>query len=149
MSGHTYSFMYVKASLVNDLGNSFNVGFGASTGEEGVTVVFQDDVNAMTVGSDGDYMHSLHAGQAGQVTIHLLKISPMNKVLEDEYNRQRQSATTWGKNSMRVTNLGGNDVISCEGMAFKKAPDLHYAKDGDILQWVFDAGKIHRDLGTY
>ncbi len=33
----------------------------------------------MTVGADGEVMHSLHAGKSGTITVTLLKTSPVNK----------------------------------------------------------------------
>jgi hypothetical protein len=39
--------------------------------------------NTMTVGADGEVMHSLHAGKSGTITVTLLKTSPVNKKLSD------------------------------------------------------------------
>ncbi len=35
--------------------------------------------NTMTIGADGEVMHSLHADKSGTVTVNLLKTSPTNK----------------------------------------------------------------------
>lgn len=49
----------------------------------------------MTVGADGEVMHSLHAGKSGTITVTLLKTSPVNKKLSLMYNAQSQSSATW------------------------------------------------------
>jgi hypothetical protein len=54
--------------------------------------------NTMTIGADGEVMHSLHAGKSGTITVTLLKTSPVNKKLSLMYNAQSQSSATWGNN---------------------------------------------------
>jgi hypothetical protein len=48
--------------------------------------------NTMTVGADGEVMHSLHGGKSGTITVTLLKTSPVNKKLSLMYNAQSQSS---------------------------------------------------------
>ena len=48
-----------------------------------------------------------------------------------------------------MVNTGSNDVTTGRSCAFKKCPDLNYKKDGDIVEWVFDALKVDSILGTY
>jgi hypothetical protein len=60
--------------------------------------------NTMTIGADGEVMHSLHAGKSGTITVTLLKTSPVNKKLSLMYNAQSQSSALWGNNVIvRVT----------------------------------------------
>ncbi|MGN5479522.1 phage structural protein [Cupriavidus basilensis] len=147
MSG-TYSFIDVQASLVGP-GAAFSLGYGSANAEEGITIAAAGDKNTMTVGADGEVMHSLHADKSGQVTVRLLKTSPVNAQLQALYDAQSLDSRMWGKNLITVTQSVSGDVTACRSCAFKKKPDLNYKKDGDLVEWVFDAGKIDSLLGTY
>ncbi|MDI2595023.1 DUF3277 family protein [Pseudomonas sp. 681] len=105
--------------------------------------------NTMLTGADGEGMHSLHAGKSGTVTLRYLKTSPTNAKLMALYDAQGLSSSLWGQNVISVTNSASGDATGCRSCAFKKAPDLSYKKDGDIVEWVFDAIKIDTILGTY
>ncbi|WP_025138082.1 phage protein [Achromobacter sp. DH1f] len=144
----TYSFIDVQATLAGPTG-VVNMGYGAATAEEGITIAAAADKNTMTIGSDGEGMHSLHADKSGQITVRLLKTSPINQALMIQYDAQTLSSTLHGKNVITVRNSVSGDITVARGVAFKRAPDLTYAKDGGIVEWQFDAIKIDRNLGTY
>jgi hypothetical protein len=144
----TYSFIDVQATLVGPTG-TVDFGYGAATAEEGITIAPAGDKNTMTVGSDGEGMHSLHADKSGQITVRLLKTSPVNQALMIQYDAQTLSSTLHGKNIITVRNSAAGDIAICRGVAFKRAPDLTYAKEGGLVEWTFDAIKIDRNLGTY
>ncbi len=147
MSG-TYSFIDVQANIVGP-GGSFPLGYGSANAEEGITIAAAGDKNTMTVGADGEVMHSLHADKSGQVTVRLLKTSPVNAQLQALYDAQTLDSRLHGKNIITVTQSVSGDVTACRWCAFKKKPDLNYRKDGDLVEWVFDAGKIDSILGQY
>lgn len=143
----TYSFKDVQASLVG-IGGSINLGAGAATAEEGITIAATGDKNTMTIGADGQGMHSLHADNSGSVTVRLLKTSPVNAQLQTMFNLQTLSSATHGKNVITVRDSARGDAIVCTGVAFKKAPDISYAKEGGTVEWGFDAISIVRVLGS-
>lgn len=147
MSG-TYSFQDVTASIVGP-GGSFSLGYGSANAEEGITIAMAGDKNTMTVGADGEVMHSLHADKSGQVTLRLLKTSPVNRKLMALYDAQSLDSRLWGKNLITVTQSVSGDVTTCRSCAFKKKPDIDYKKEGDVVEWMFDAGKIDSMLGSY
>ena len=130
----TYSFLDVQASISGP-GGSFGLGSGAGAAEEGITTDMVDNKNTMTIGADGSGMHSLHASNAGTFTVRLLKTSPTNRLLNQLYNSQRQSSTLWGQNTVEIFD-------SARG-AFRKQPNLVFAKDGNMNEWEFEA--IQRD----
>ncbi|HDV6320869.1 TPA: DUF3277 family protein [Burkholderia multivorans] len=144
----TYSFQDVAATIVGP-GGAFSVGYGEATAEEGITIARAGDKNTMTIGSDGEGMHSLHADKSGQVTLRYLKTAPINAKLMALYDAQSLDSRLWGKNLIEVRQTAAGDVTTAHSCAFKKAPDLKYAKDGDVVEWVFDAIKIDNILGTY
>ncbi|WP_419342805.1 phage structural protein [Achromobacter sp. PD1] len=144
----TYSFMDVSANLVGP-GGAFSLGYGSANAEEGITIAPGADKNTMMIGADGEGMHSLHADKSGQVTLRYLKTSPTNALLQALYDAQSLDSRLWGKNLITVTNSASNDVTACRSCAFKRKPDLTYAKDGDIVEWVFDCLKVDTLLGTY
>ncbi|HIE5943673.1 hypothetical protein WK90_01535 [Burkholderia cepacia] len=144
----TYSFQDVAATIVGP-GGAFSLGYGEATAEEGITIVRAGDKNTMTIGSDGEGMHSLHADKSGQVTLRYLKTAPINAKLMALYDAQSLDSRLWGKNLIEVRQTAAGDVMTARSCAFKKAPDLKYAKDGDVVEWVFDSIKIDNILGTY
>jgi len=144
----TYSFLDVNATLVG-AGAVIDLGAGSANAEEGITISRVDDKNTMLTGADGEGMHSLHAAKSGTVTLRYLKTSPTNAKLMALYDAQGLSSSLWGQNVITVTNSASGDATGCRSCAFKKAPDLSYKKDGDIVEWVFDSIKIDTILGTY
>ncbi len=144
----TYSFQDVKATLVA-AGAIINIGAGASVADEGIEINPVGDKNTMTIGADGEGMHSLHADKSGTVTIRLLKTSPANAKLMALYDVQSMSSTLWGTNAIRVSNPTVGDVAVARSCAFKKRPNIKNAKDADIVEWVFDALKTDIILGSY
>jgi hypothetical protein len=144
----TYSFQDVAATLIGP-GGAFSLGYGAATAEEGITIARAGDKNTMTIGSDGEGMHSLHADKSGQVTLRYLKTAPINAKLMALYDAQSLDSRLWGKNFIEVRQTASGDVTTARSCAFKKAPDLKYAKDGDVVEWVFDCLKIDGLLGIY
>lgn len=144
----TYSFMDVTATLTGPTG-SIDLGYGSANSEEGITVAMAGPKNTMTIGADGEPMHSLHADKSGTVTVNLLKVSPVNKKLSLAYNAQSQSSATWGNNVIVIRNKVSGDIITARSVAFQKQPDNANAKDGNTMPWVFDAGKIDQLLGEF
>lgn len=144
----SYSFKDVTATFVGPTG-VFSLGYGSANAEEGIDIVAAGDKNTMTVGADGEGMHSLHADKSGQITVRLLKTSPMNQKLMSTYDAQAISSSLWGQNVITVSNTASGDLHVGRQCAFKKKPDMKYAKDGDIIAWVFDVVKIDSALGTY
>lgn len=144
----TYSFLDVSASIVGP-GGAFDLGYGSGNAEEGITVAMVEAKNTMTIGADGEVMHSLHAGKGGTITVSLLKTSPTNAKLSALYAAQSLSSATWGNNIIVVRNSASNDLCSARSVAFQKVPDWQNAKDGSTVAWVFDAGKVDQLFGTF
>jgi hypothetical protein len=107
----------------------------------------QENKNTMTVGADGCVMHSLHAGNAGTVTVRFLKTSPTNNLLAVMYDAQRVSSALWGQNTIQISDPARGDSITCTNVAFQRWPNVNYAKDGGTQEWVFDVGGVNGLLG--
>ncbi|EHU4694743.1 TPA: DUF3277 family protein [Escherichia coli] len=144
----TYSFLDVSASLAGPTG-TIDLGAGSANSEEGVTVTMTEAKNTMTVGADGEVMHSLHGGNSGTITVTLLKTSPVNKKLSLMYNAQRMSSSTWGNNVIVIRNTASGDITTARSCAFQKQPDHSNGKAGGTVSWVFDCGKIDQVLGEF
>lgn len=144
----TYSFLDVKATLVGP-GGSVNLGEGSAAAEEGITIRPVEDIDTMVIGADGTPMHSLHANKASHIEVHILKTSPVNQKLAQMYSLQTAAAASHGQNTLTVTIPATGEVISSISVAFRKAPDLTYAKDGGMNNWEFNAGSTDRILGSY
>ena len=144
----SYSFQNVTATLAGPTG-IIDLGYGAAVAEEGITIAMAEDKNTMLIGADGEGMHSLHAGKSGQVTVRLLKTSSANAKLQLAYDVQTADATLHGQNVILVTMPNVGDISTARSCAFKKKPDLSYAKEGQIVEWTFDSLKIDSILGKF
>lgn len=144
----TYSFMDISVSLSGPSG-SIDLGAGSANSDEGITVAMGGAKNTMTIGPDGEGMHSLHGDKSGTVTVSLLKTSPKNKALSLMYNAQILSSALWGNNVIIGRNSASGDIVTARSCAFQKIPDWKNAKDGTTVEWVFDAIKIDEVLGEY
>ncbi|EIY4398278.1 TPA: DUF3277 family protein [Escherichia coli] len=144
----TYSFLDVTASLIGPTG-VIDLGQGSANSEEGITQTMGGNKNTMTIGADGEVMHSLHADKSGTITVTLLKTSPVNKKLSLAYNTQSQSSATWGNNVIVIRNTASGDISTARSCAFQKQPDFNNAKEGGTVAWVFDCGKIDQLLGEF
>lgn len=144
----TYSFLDVTASLTGPTG-VIDLGQGSANSEEGITQTMGGNKNTMTIGADGEVMHSLHADKSGTITLTLLKTSPVNKKLSLAYNAQSQSSATWGNNVIVIRNTASGDISTARSCAFQKQPDFNNAKEGGTVAWVFDCGKIDQLLGEF
>lgn len=142
-----YSFKDFQATLSGP-GGVIDLGFGSGSAEEGVTVTMNEDKNNMVLGADGSVMHSLHAADGGTITVRLLKTSNVNALLMAMYNFQRATSATWGINVFTIRDVARGDAITGIKAAFKKIPDLTYAKDGNTNEWTFDVGIMAHVLGT-
>ena len=105
----TYSFMDVVATLSGPTG-SIDLGYGAGTAPEGITIEFLEDKDKMDVGSDGSIMHSLRASNAGKITARLLKTSPTNNLLSVMYNETKSLPSLWGQNIISVRDIYQGDT---------------------------------------
>ena len=144
----TYAFKDVAATLIGPTG-FLNLGYGAGVSDEGISVEMNGEKNTMTIGSDGEGMHSLHADKSGVVTVRLLQTSPTNAKLQAMYDAQTLTASLHGQNVISIRNAQSGDVTTCRSCAFKKKPAVHYKKDGVIVEWSFDTIKVDTVLGTY
>lgn len=147
MQAGAYSFQDVQATISGP-GGSFSIGAGAGNAEEGIVIAQAEDKNTMMPGADGSVMHSLHAGKHGTITITLLKTSPYNQMLNGMYNFQSPTSANWGRNLITVRNPVSGDALTGRYCAFKKRPDITYAKDGNTMAWAFDVGAIDTVLGN-
>ena len=144
----TYAFQDINCSMAGPTG-FLSLGYGSANSEEGITIEMAGDKNTMTIGADGEGMHSLHADKSGTVIVRLLQTSPQNAKLQAMYDAQTFSSSLHGQNIFVITNSRSGDVTTARSAAFKKKPSLTYAKDGKMREWVFDSLKIDTVLGTY
>ncbi len=143
----TYSFLDVSATIIGP-GGAIPLGNGAGAAEEGITITPIGPKNTMQVGSDGYGQHSLLADKSSKVTVRLLKTSPTNQLLSAMYAFQTASGATHGQNTIVISDRSRGDVITCQQVAFAKAPDLAYAKEAGSQDWEFDCVRTERTLGS-
>lgn len=142
----TYSFADVNAAIQGP-GGAFSIGAGSGVASEGITVEMADDKDNMVIGADGKSMHNLRASQAGNVTVRLLKTSPVNSKLQTLYNYQQASSANWGSNVITINNPATGDVIVAQDAAFRRQPSVGYATDGAMIEWSFNCGNVVQNLG--
>ena len=143
----TYSFLDVFGTITGPNG-TIPLGSSAGTADEGITITFAEDQDTMTIGADGNGMHSIHAGQSGMVSVRFLKSSPTNALLQSMYAADRNPISSGGQNVITVSWLTGGDVTTAKQCAFRKFPDNVYGKDAALLEWQFNAILITPLLGS-
>ena len=141
-----YTFEDVAAVFIGPVGFNFILSSGG-VADEGITVAMAGEKNTMQTGANGDIQHSLHASNAGRMTVRLLKTGIANAVLSQVYNFQKTSGAYWGQNKIVIRNPITGDVITGTSLAFVKQPDAVYAKEGGTVEWAFD-GNIDELLGS-
>lgn len=146
MAKLTYSFKEVQAAIVGP-GGVINLGNGSGPAQEGISFSSKGDINTMTVGADGLGMHSLSMDRSGSATVRFLKTSPTNALLMLMYNLQISSGSSHGQNTITLTDTNRGDNVTCEQVAFRKAPDLTFATEAGTVEWEFDVVKMTRVLG--
>lgn len=146
MPNSVYSFQNITAGMVGPA-LAVNLGDGSAAAEEGIEIAYSGDINGMTMGADGEGMHSLFADRSGTITVNLLKVSPMNKILSAAVAFQRSNPASHGQNTFTLVDKMRGDVITAQQCAFKKIPDLQYGRDTRLVSWVFDSIKIDSTLG--
>jgi len=142
-----YSFGDVSAAF-NGPSGSFQLGSGAGAAEEGISIEQIDDGNTLLVGAGGEGMHSQSLNTSSTWTVRLLKTSPVNAQLMDAYNAQRANSGLYGRNQITLRSVYQGDLVVGRQMAFTKAPNLNYAKEGGTNEWVFTAAQTAYKLGT-
>jgi len=144
---YSYSFLDFNCALVGP-GGMVNLGAGSAADGEGITFSPTEEVNKMDIGADGNGMHTLKANKSGKITVRLLKNSPNNALLSAMYAFQTASSSAHGQNIISGAGLVSGDAVTCQQVAFRKAPDIVYATEGKPVEWEFDAITIDRSLGA-
>jgi len=141
-----YSFLNCQATIVGP-GGAFSLGSGSATAEEGIEITMTVEKGTLTIGADGTPMHNLIADKSAAVIVRLLKTSPYNAKLMAMYDFQSQSSSLWGQNVINVSDPSVGDSTTCRSVAFRKKPDIRYAKEGGIMEWEMIAGYADSILG--
>lgn len=144
---NVYSFLDVVATLVGP-GGAISIGSGAGVGEEGISIEYTDDLDSMLIGADGKGQHGLSANRSGSITVRLLKTSPVNQQLMAMAEFQSASASTHGQNTLVISDVSRNDVVTAKLVAFARRPSLTFAKDPGLNEWRFNAIEIFPVLGS-
>lgn len=144
---YAYSFLSVLASIAGP-GGAINLANGAGSSDEGIEIEPLEDVGTMVTGADGSVMHSLHGARPGTVRVTLLKNSDTNALLMTMFNFQTASPSAYGQNTISVVQKDAGDVITCQQVAFKKAPRVSYSKAGEVNVWEFNVGRLDISLGA-
>lgn len=143
----TYSFLDTHATISAPSG-SFDIADSGGVANEGITITMIADKDVMTIGANGDGMHTLVASDAGRVEIALLKEGPGNAMLNALYRYQKQSAATWGGIQLTLQNPSTGDAVTCAGGAFIKQSDLGYRTEAGNNVWAFNFVFVDEVLGN-
>jgi len=146
ISTGVYSFLDVQASIKGP-GGTFDIASGGVS-DESIRIAMSADKNTMTIGANGDGMHSLKASSASRVTISLLKTATGNAQMNEMYRYQAVSSAYWGQNVLTITNPISGDSITCTGGAFIKQTDVGYSAEGALNVWAFDFIATSEILGN-
>jgi hypothetical protein len=141
-----YSFLNTSCKMVGP-GIISDLGAGAATAEEGITLSATTDKNVMTIGADGLGQHSLIADDSAQIKISLLKTSPLNAALMIAYDLQSSSSALWGINTLTLSDAARGDFHVIQQVAFKKKPEIKQAKEAGMIEWELEGITANSILG--
>ena len=141
-----YSFIDTTVTWTGP-GGTISLGNNSGAAEEGVTLVYDDDIGHMDIGASGDIQHSLHANKSGTLTFRLLKTSPTNQRVSTKIAFQRASSVNYGQDTVTITNIVTGDIVTCQRVAPKHFTPLSYAKDAGMNEWILNVGLIEPTLG--
>lgn len=142
----TYSFLDVHGTFTGP-GGFASIGSGSGIAEEGISIEMSEETDSMLIGADGSVAHSLHASRAGKITLRVLKTSPLNALLMQIYNFQRESSLNFGQNVIAVANVVTGDAYVGTQAAFTRLPNNAFAKTAGTIDWEFNCGRIDVTLG--
>lgn len=131
----TYSFTDVQIAL-NGPGGAFDVK-SAGMAAEGITIANVSEKDVMTIGANGNGMHTLIQSDAARVEISMLKTAPGNNILSYMYGFGKSSSANWGKLQMTVKNPVTGDSIELLGGAFAKMADMAFRSEASLVVWPF------------
>ncbi len=143
--GATYSFQDVNCSIEGPGGRLILSESGLA--DEGISIEMSDDKTSMATGATRGGMHSLHASNAGRVTVRLFKNSPLNRSLMEMYRFQGLSSANAGQNVISLSNAAWGDDHTCSECAFVRVPTNNNAKDGGMMEWTWNSLDIDSVLG--
>jgi hypothetical protein len=143
----TYSFLDIYGTI-NGPFLSAVFGNGVGQSDEGITIEQTEDKNRQTPGASGEVMNTLIGTDAGRVSIHVLKTSPLNALLMEAYNLQKQSSLTWGLNVITITNPVSGDHYTLSQVAFTRRPPNSYGKEPVVITWDLQAGHVYAFIGA-
>lgn len=146
MNENAYSFIDTFCTLTGP-GGSISLGYGSGSSEEGITFEPFEEIDRMTVGADGNPMHSLIAGKAAKGTVRLQKTSPVNSQLDAMLSYQRTSALFHGRNILSLSNPVSGDAYYGSSVAFSRLPPNSWAKEAGMIEWEFNIGKLLPVIG--
>lgn len=141
-----YSFGDVQCTIVGP-GGAIQLGSSHALANEGISFDFIGNRNTMTTGAGRAVMHSLHAATPATITVRLMKTSGQNFLLGIMFDLQSTSSALWGINTIVVSDTARGDIATGMQCAFQKMPNNNWATEGNILEWIFEAGQAYELLG--
>ncbi len=144
---NTYSFKDVTATISGPNGN-VEIGAGVGVAEEGISYEMIEDKASMTIGAGGEAMHSLHASNAGRVTLRLLKTSRTNAILDRMSTADFASSAVYGQNTIVIRDPVRGDIMVASNCGFVRKPNNSHAKQGNVIEWQWNAVDIDAKLGS-
>jgi hypothetical protein len=143
---NTYCFLDCQGGIVGP-GLAVILGAGAGAAEEGISWERDEEQDTITTGADGSITHNLNASKTGKIICRFLKTSPTNDLLSAAFNFQTQNGQNHGQNTVTIANNVTGDVITGQQMAFAKMPANSFAKNANVIEWLF-TGIVDQSLGS-
>jgi hypothetical protein len=130
----TYPFNQFRVKITDPTGSSFPLGTNA---EENITME-EPPRSSQQIGPDGSAMTSVYADKSGTATVRLRNASPVNSQLEALYDQQKRDSTQYGQNTITISDMDSNVLMTCTGAAFASLP----MSQGNLNRWRFHVAFI-------
>lgn len=114
----TYPFNRFRVNIIDPAGSSFPLGTDA---KENITTE-EPSRSSQQIGPDGSVMSTHYADRSGAATVRLLNTSQVNSQLGELFDQQSRDPTQTGGNTITISDMENNVLITCRGAAFANWP---------------------------
>ena len=110
-----------------------------------VKCVRNEDAFNQVVGAQGDVVDVRNRNRSGLVTFTILDASPSNDFLTALALSDELTGLAVG--ALMIKDLNGTTLVKCANARIKKFPDIEFAADGGINDWVIQCAELEFFVG--
>ena len=107
-----------------------------------VSVVFNEDAYALTIGSDGEGTRSKTNNRSGRVTFTLMQSSESNDLLSALHNLDLNTPNGDGIGPLLVKDNSGRTLVTAASAWVVKHPDAEFGREAATREWIVETEEL-------